>query len=56
MPKREMVAIDRRKLITALNAVEKALVAGDLETALRRLEDVYRLIPPADEQERRGAR
>ncbi len=44
--KRETVTIDRRRLLAALDAVERALIRGDVERALRRLEAVYRLIPP----------
>jgi hypothetical protein len=44
--KREAVTIDRHRLLAALDTVERALVKGDVETALRALARVYKLVPP----------
>jgi hypothetical protein len=41
----ETVTIDRRALLAALDAVERALTDGDTTAALRALSAVYRLIP-----------
>ena len=50
--KRETVTINRHRLLAALDQVERALVKGDVETALRALARVYKLVPapPAQPQ------
>ena len=45
--KRETVAIDRKRILAALNAVEQALVKGDVAAGLRALIQVYRLVGPS---------
>jgi len=42
--KRETVTIDRHRLLVALDRVERALVKGDVEAALRALTRVYKLV------------
>ena len=37
---------NRHRLLVALDKVERALVKGDVETALRALARVYKLVPP----------